>query len=144
MACVLQMPARGGLPSCSCNLCGYLWWQNTSISNCVGSEAPWSSCWNNAWSYWWRAKTYFFFFPSLISFLYPLLEICDALSKNKIVLSFFYFKFDPYFFFCFRSLFRVDFFLISSFDIKLVRNWTSWFFLWGDHGLMTLITSLKY
>jgi hypothetical protein len=130
MACVLQMPARGGLPLCSCNLCGHLWWQNTSISNCVGSEATWSSCWNNAWSGWWRAKTYFSFFLLLSLFFILSLKFVMLYQKNKIVLSFFYFKFDPYFlfFFCFRFLFRVDFFLISSFDIKLVRNWISWFF----------------
>jgi len=74
----------------------------------------------------------FFFFPSLISFLYPFLEIYDALSKNKIVLSFFYFKFDLYFFiyifFVLGPYLELIFFLISSFDIKLVRNWASWFF----------------
>jgi hypothetical protein len=33
-----------------------------------------------------------FFFPSLISFLYPFLEICDALSKKQNCLVIFLFQ----------------------------------------------------
>jgi len=77
-----------------------------------------------------RRPIFLFSFSYLFFVSFPWNLWCSIKKQNCLVIFLFqiWSLFFYLYFFCFRSLFRVDFFLILSFDIKLVRNWASWFF----------------
>jgi hypothetical protein len=71
----------------------------------------------------------------IFNFLFWQSGLNPAMQKEGVHSFCLCFKFDlhyfDFFFFALGSFLKLIFFSISSFDIKLVRNWTLWFFTIG-------------
>ena len=90
----------------------------------------------------WRCiEVLFSFLSSPSAFLSHFPKVsCHFIYMSNLVISFFY-----CYWFYFGSFFKKN--LISSLDIRLIENWTSWFFsvffLWDNLILITRVTGLK-
>jgi hypothetical protein len=112
------------------SICGFIWWCNTVVHGWVGSDKVlffYGAAWVDH-----ESSMIFLFFSLFFSYL---LEIRVVYQNWKVSYYFVLCQFwSPFLFiiiFGFRSFFDKFFFSISSFNIEIVRNWSSFIFLVG-------------